>query len=79
VVSDLFRGRHRVPVVSIAPVSSASTPATQDASRFAPSPLYLSLLALIGPQPCSQSPVAVDPRPHRVPAIVRWSQSPLSR
>jgi hypothetical protein len=37
-VSDLFRGHHRVPAMSVTLVSFASTPATRYAPRFAPSP-----------------------------------------
>jgi hypothetical protein len=47
VVSDLFRSRHRVPAVSVAPVSFASTPTTWDATQFAHS---LSI------SPCPHSP-----------------------
>jgi hypothetical protein len=52
VVLGRFRGGRRVPTVFVAPVSSASTPATRDTPRFAPSP-SISL--------CSRSP-----DPHRV-------------
>jgi hypothetical protein len=41
-----------------------------------PFPLYLSLLALTGPPPCSRSPVTVDPRPPCVPSAAQASQSP---
>jgi hypothetical protein len=47
VVSGLFRDRRRVPIMSVALVSFASTPATRDALRFTPSP-SISL--------CSRSP-----------------------
>jgi hypothetical protein len=37
-VSDLFYDHRRVPTMSVAPMSSASTPTTWDTPRFAPSP-----------------------------------------
>jgi hypothetical protein len=37
-VSDLFHGHRQVPTVFVAPVSSASTPATRGTPRFTPSP-----------------------------------------
>jgi hypothetical protein len=42
-----------------------STPTTH--TEATPVPLYLSLLVLTGPPPCSRSPATVDPRPRRVP------------
>jgi hypothetical protein len=48
-------------------------------SLSSPHPPYFSQPTLTGPPPCSRSPVAIDPRPHHVPASVRRSRSPLSR
>jgi hypothetical protein len=69
----LFHGRHRALTVSVASVSFASTPATQDTPWFTPSPS----IPLCPRSPAfplrSSSPAAVDLRPRRACATVQGS------
>jgi hypothetical protein len=83
VVSSLFHDHCRVPAVSIAPVSSASTPATRDTPRFTPSPSIFHCSRSQGlhrvaeaPLPSTQCLLASPPPLKRPRAPSRGKQPP---
>jgi hypothetical protein len=79
VVPCLFCGRHRALIVSAIPVSLASSPATRETPRFAPSPsISLSPCSPAFPPRLSRS-ATVDPRPRRVLDTVQVTRSLPSR
>jgi hypothetical protein len=79
VVCRPFRGRRRAPVVSIAPVSSASSPATQDTLWFAPNTSISLCSRSPDFSPHSRASATVDQGPRCVLIVAQALQSRLSR
>jgi hypothetical protein len=79
VTSGLFCSCYRAHVVFVAPVSSASSPTTQDTFWFAPIPSSPPCLRSPDFSPCSRVHAAVDQCPHCVLTVTQALQSRLSR
>jgi hypothetical protein len=79
VTSGPFRDRRRAPVSSVAPVSSASSPATQDTLWFAPIPSISLCSCSPDFSPCSRVPVVIDQGFRCVLVIAQVLQNHLLR